>query len=64
MMKNSSEKICLAQNLIRLRKARGMMQEQLAAELYVSGKTVSKWERGLRSLHQAAGGDRAGARLP
>lgn len=29
------------------RKARGMTQAQLGARLYVTDKTVSKWERGV-----------------
>ena len=29
-----------------VRKERGMTQAELAAKLYVSDKTVSKWERG------------------
>ena len=29
-----------------IRKERGMTQAELAAKLYVSDKTVSKWERG------------------
>lgn len=53
-MSSNNEKICLAENLIRLRKKFGLTQEQLANELFVSGKTVSKWERGLGypEIHQ------------
>ena len=39
-------KIHLAENIRQLRKARGMMQEQLAEALGVSVGAVSKWERG------------------
>lgn len=39
-------KIQLAENIRQLRKARGMMQEQLAEALGVSVGAVSKWERG------------------
>ena len=34
----------LADNLLRLRKARGLTQEQLAGQLGVSPQSVSKWE--------------------
>lgn len=49
-----SEKICLSENLVKLRKKAGMTQRQLADELCVSDKTVSKWERGLGypEIHQ------------
>lgn len=40
-------KIQLAENIRQLRKARGMMQEQLAEALGVSVGAVSKWERGV-----------------
>ena len=36
----------LAANIAELRKKSGMTQDQLAQKLYVSNKTVSKWERG------------------
>lgn len=39
-------KINAADNLIRLRKAAGLTQEQLAEKLYVTRQAVSKWERG------------------
>ncbi len=38
--------INIAANISELRKRSGMTQEQLAERLYVSNKTVSKWERG------------------
>lgn len=44
-MKNKRT-VDLASNIAELRKKSGMTQEQLAAHLYVSNKTVSKWERG------------------
>ncbi|MGM9682814.1 MAG: PfkB family carbohydrate kinase [Eubacteriales bacterium] len=46
-MEQKNERINFASNLVRLRKKLGITQEQLASRLYVSGKTVSKWERGL-----------------
>lgn len=46
-MREGSEKICLAANLAKFRKKRGLTQDEVAQELFVSGKTVSKWERGL-----------------
>ena len=46
-MKDEPLKICFASNLTRLRKKMGLTQEALAAQLYVSGKAISKWERGL-----------------
>lgn len=30
-----------------IRKERGMTQSELAAKLFVSDKTISKWERGV-----------------
>ena len=44
-MENQIKKINIAANIVELRKKYGMTQEQLAAKLYVSSKTVSKWER-------------------
>ena len=43
-MKNELE---IGTNITRLRQKRGLTQTQLAEALYVSNKTVSKWERGL-----------------
>ena len=37
----------LAENLVTLRKAKGLSQEELAIRLNVVRQTVSKWERGL-----------------
>ena len=45
--RRSTMKIHLAENIRQLRKARGMMQEQLAEALGVSVGAVSKWERGV-----------------
>ena len=45
-MNNTEPKINIAQNLTRLRKKQGLTQEALAEKLYVSNKTISKWERG------------------
>lgn len=39
-------KIYISQNIVRLRKANGMTQEQLAEALGVTFAAVSKWERG------------------
>ncbi len=43
-MERTDGKLNVAKNLIRLRKKHGLTQNQLAARLYVSNKTVSKWE--------------------
>ena len=45
-MNSTEPKINIAQNLTRLRKKQGLTQEALAEKLYVSNKTISKWERG------------------
>lgn len=45
-MENTSRSINIAANIAELRRKSGMTQEQLAQRLYVSNKTVSKWERG------------------
>jgi sugar/nucleoside kinase (ribokinase family) len=45
-MENTECNVAIAQNIARLRKKLGMTQEALAEKLYVSNKTVSKWERG------------------
>ena len=34
------------EKLISLRKAKGLSQEELGAELHVSRQTISKWESG------------------
>ena len=36
----------LSEKILRLRKARGMSQEELAGELNVSRQAVSRWESG------------------
>ena len=45
MVKNTPG-ISIASNIARLRKKQGLSQAALAEKLYVSNKTVSKWERG------------------
>lgn len=45
-MEKIEPKINIAKNLSRLRKKQGITQEALAEKLYVSNKTISKWERG------------------
>lgn len=45
-MEQRKTDIHIARNIARLRKKRGLTQAELAAMLYVSNKTVSKWERG------------------
>ena len=42
----NDNKSTLAASLSRLRAARGLTQEEAAAKIGVSGKTISKWERG------------------
>ena len=39
--------LVIGASITRLRKKRGFTQTELAERLYVSNKTVSKWERGL-----------------
>ena len=46
-MERNESNLNIAENLTRLRKSRGMTQEELAKLLFVSNKTVSKWERGV-----------------
>ena len=45
-MPEKANEIGIGANIARLRKKQGMTQAQLAEKLYVSNKTVSKWERG------------------
>ncbi|MBQ9150640.1 MAG: helix-turn-helix domain-containing protein [Clostridia bacterium] len=45
-MENRISDIHIARNIARLRHKMGMTQAELADKLYVSNKTVSKWERG------------------
>lgn len=45
-MEQRQSDIHIARNIIRLRKKMGLTQAALAEKLYVSNKTVSKWERG------------------
>ena len=44
-MEKKKKNINIAANIVELRRKHGMTQEQLAQKLYVSSKTVSKWER-------------------
>lgn len=46
MFSMKSNEINIGANIARLRKQQGLTQAQLAEKLYVSNKTVSKWERG------------------
>ena len=46
VMQEKINDIGIGLNLIKLRKKQGLTQAQLAEKLYVSNKTVSKWERG------------------
>ncbi len=46
-MERRNNDIFLDINLARLRKSRGITQTELAQRLFVSNKTVSKWERGM-----------------
>ena len=39
--------ITIGENIRRLRRSRGMTQEQLAEILSISNAAVSKWERGV-----------------
>lgn len=41
------DKAAFGSFLAQLRREKGMTQRELAADLYVSDKAVSKWERGL-----------------
>ena len=45
-MENRRPDIHIARNIARLRRKMGLTQTELAERLYVSNKTVSKWERG------------------
>ena len=45
-MEQRQSDIRIAHNMARLRQKMGLTQTELAAKLYVSNKTVSKWERG------------------
>lgn len=40
------DKAAFGSFLAQLRREKGMTQRELAADLYVSDKAVSKWERG------------------
>ncbi len=46
-MEQSKNDIFIARNLTRLRKSRNMTQSELANRLFLSNKTISKWERGI-----------------
>ncbi len=45
-MQETKKSLTLGANIARLRQKQGLTQAELAALLYVSNKTVSKWERG------------------
>lgn len=45
-MTNEELKIIIGHNIVRLRKAKGMTQADLAEKLNYSDKAISKWERG------------------
>ena len=45
--KNKEEKIMLSDNIKRIRKSKGLSQEELAIKLNVVRQTVSKWENGV-----------------
>ena len=45
-MENRKTDIHISRNIARLRRKMGLTQTELAERLYVSNKTVSKWERG------------------
>ena len=44
--KNKEAKIMLSDNIKRIRKSKGLSQEELAIKLNVVRQTVSKWENG------------------
>ena len=46
-MREVKNDLTIGANIARLRRKQGMSQTELARRLYVSNKTVSKWERGL-----------------
>ena len=45
--KNKEAKIMLSDNIKRIRKSKGLSQEELAIKLNVVRQTVSKWENGV-----------------
>ena len=45
-MEDRKNDIHISRNIARLRRKMGLTQTELAERLYVSNKTVSKWERG------------------
>lgn len=63
MARNTGEEMTLGKNIAEARKAIGLTQEQLAADVGVSKVTVARWETGareptLKNIYQLA------ARLP
>lgn len=46
-MQEIKKRLSMGVNIARLRQKKGLTQTELAERLYVSNKTVSKWERGL-----------------
>ena len=45
-MKELKNTLSIGANIAKLRIKKGLTQAQLADELYISNKTISKWERG------------------
>lgn len=45
--KNKEAKIMISDNIKRIRKSKGLSQEELAIKLNVVRQTVSKWENGV-----------------
>ena len=47
LSKNKEAEIMLNENIKRIRKSKGLSQEELAIKLNVVRQTVSKWENGV-----------------
>lgn len=54
------KKITLSENIVRLRKSKGITQEQLANAVNVTFQSVSKWENG----HKASRTPSCSRKLP